>query len=252
MNAPPANAREFGREVVRFEAVGHDRGGAFKHRVRELDFAVHAREAVVLTGPLGCGKSTLLRAVIGQEKPTSGRVLIEGRDPFEMDDYQLEELRTRIGYMPEDGALLSNLNLFENLVLPLRYHRGPPEDEVRFAAKETLRLLGIGELPHAIPPTTSRAMCQLVALARTLILRPVLLVLDAPVLGMDEPTARGVWRTLNKLRVDLDLAILIAADFPPNPANLQHTLVDLGKKATPWDATTRVVGDIGSPAAEPT
>lgn len=228
--------------VLRFSDVGHDRDGEFKRPISGLNFSLAAGEAAVMTGPLGCGKSMLLRMVIGSQRPTEGQVLVEGRDPAALQHSELEQLRTRVGFMPENGALLSNLNLFENLVLPLRYHVGPSEEDVRRVAAETLELLGIGALPQATPPTSTRSLCQMVALGRALILRPPLLVLDSPVLGMDEPTARGVWQTLDRLTGQLGVAILIAADFPPQQANLRHALVDLGKQAQPWELPTRPAG----------
>ncbi len=220
--------------VLRFERVALHLPGEVSPRFEGLSFMLPHASAIVLTGALGSGKSSALRMIIGSERPTTGRVQVGEQDPAKLDQGALEELRTHIGYMPENGALLSNLNLFENMVLPFRYHREPTEEEVHQRAAETLELLAMPPLPAMIPPQASSTLRRQVALARAVILRPPVLVLDSPVAGMDHASAANLWRTLNRLRETMPVAIVIAADFPPQQANLEHRLINLSDHRARW------------------
>lgn len=220
--------------LLRFESVSHQLLGDDEPKFSNLTFMLPPASCVVLTGALGCGKSAALRMIVGMEAPHSGRITVEQTALDGLNEDGLDNVRKRIGYVPEKGALLSNLNLFENMVLPYRYHAEPTEDEVDTRAKETLELLRMPPLPRVIPPNASSSLRRQVALARALILRPPLLVLDSPVTGMDHNSSRDLWRTLNRLMLEMPVSIVVAADFPPQQANLEHRLIDLRKHGARW------------------
>ncbi len=222
--------------VVRFDNVSMHRAGQQAPKFSNLSFMLTPSSCVVLTGALDCGKSGALRMIVGMEQPSGGRVTVHEQHVAGLGEVELDALRQRIGFMPETGALLSNLNLFENMVLPYRYHTRTSEEQVQQRAAETLELLQMAPLPPIIPPNASRGLCRQVALARALILRPSLLVLDSPVSDMDHNAARDLWRTLNRLMTQIPLSMVVACEFPPHQDNLKHRLVQLNKEQVQWQA----------------
>lgn len=215
--------------LLRFSEVGLDHINDGSTKFENLSFMLPPSSCVVLTGALGCGKSAALRMIVGMEAPTRGRVSFEGQVVGELEAGALDEARRRIGYVPEKGALMNNLTLRENMVLPFRYHNAPTEEEVDARAAATLEMLGLPPLPRVSPPNAGPGLCRQVALARALVLRPSVLVLDSPVAGMDHSAAQGLWRTLNRLMLELPVSIVVACEFPPQQTNLQHRLIDIGK-----------------------
>ncbi len=203
-----------------------------------LSFTLARGEALVLTGAIGRGKSTALRLALGAGRPSRGQVRIWGKDPARLNRDENAELRQRIGYVAQSGALISNLTLFENLVLPLRYHREPPEEEVRQAAETALALVGIEKLPEVIPPLANRHLQRRVALARALILQPELLILDAPTDGFDERSAVETWLLLKEMTEMFELSVLAATNDADEAAACTERFVHLSAPAAPANDTS--------------
>jgi putative ABC transport system ATP-binding protein len=191
-----------------------------------LDLTVATGEVVVLTSGLGGGKSSALRLAVGLEQPDSGRITVGGAAPADM--------RQRIGYVSGEGALLANLSLYDNLVLPLRWLRDPPASEVDARAKEVLALFSIDQLPPVAPAYAPTNLRRLVALARAMILDPDLLVLDDPAADFDADSAEELWQHLFDIAQAHGLGILAAATAPPRLR--QARVLPLAGSATP---TTR-------------
>jgi ABC-type transporter Mla maintaining outer membrane lipid asymmetry ATPase subunit MlaF len=180
--------------------------------LERIDFSLAPGEALALAGPSGAGKSTALGLALGASRPGSGEVLVLGRSPLSLDGSELGQLRARIGYVAQHGALLGNLSLLDNLALPLRWHRNTREDEnaaLMSAACADLEF-DLDEVPRAQPGMASAEMCNLVALAKALVLDPVLLILDEPACNLGGNAAREYWRLLAQLRQRRRLALLIA------------------------------------------
>jgi ABC-type transporter Mla maintaining outer membrane lipid asymmetry ATPase subunit MlaF len=180
--------------------------------LERIDFSLAPGEALALAGPAGSGKSTALGLALGASRPGSGEVLVLGRNPLSLDRAELAQLRARIGYVAQHGALLGNLSLLDNLALPLRWHRSTGEDETTalMAAACADLELDLDELPRVQPGMASAEMRNLVALAKALVLDPVLLILDEPAFSLGGNAAREYWRLLAQLRQRRRLALLIA------------------------------------------
>lgn len=191
-----------------------------------LDLALGPGELTVLTSGLGGGKSSALRLAVGLERPRTGSVAVCGRPPA--------EVRRAIGYVGGEGALLANLSLYDNLVLPLRWLDDPPEDEVERRAREALSCFGVDALPAVAPAYAPTNLRRLVALARAMIMRPQVLVLDEPAADFDADSADEVWQHLADLALAHGMAVLAAATSPPRRGGF-HVHI-LGGAAAP---TTR-------------
>jgi phospholipid/cholesterol/gamma-HCH transport system ATP-binding protein len=200
-----------GREpVVSFEDVSYRSADFDAPLLENLSARIGEGESLVLAGPAHNGKSTALAMVMGGAWPSSGEVRVLGLRPRLLPEDQLDELRSRIGYVPQQGGLLSNLSLIDNVSLPLRYHRDPSDDEVRAALERVQRLLGVRELPTIPAALAPLRLRRVAAIARALILEPRLLVLDEPARGLAGWEKRELWGLLAAVQAALGVAVLAA------------------------------------------
>ena len=190
-----------------------------------LSFNLAPGESVVLTGAAGCGKSAALALTVGLLKPTWGTVTVLGANPATLTAAALDGLRATIGFSPQRGALLSNLSLADNVALPLRWHRGLSATAADAAVRETYALMGAPPPPTVQASLAAEEHRQLARLARAIVLRPALLVIDEPGGGLDALQREDLWRLLWRLQEDLGCAILAAtSDAGPAAALTSRTI----------------------------
>jgi len=143
---------------------------------------------VAVTGPSGCGKSTLLKIAAGLMPPDTGSVLIEGVDIFDISRNNLYEMRKNFAFVFQDGALLSNLTLYNNLALPLRYHYRLKDNDIERRVLAILDDFGLKNERGLMPAQLSIGQRKLASFARGLIIGPKLIFVDEPVSGIDAIT----------------------------------------------------------------
>jgi lipoprotein-releasing system ATP-binding protein len=167
--------------------------------LRDISLDVPRGEAVAVMGPSGSGKSTLLYIVGTLERPTSGKLRLEGQDPFALDEAALADFRNRhIGFVFQDHHLLPQLSVLENVLIPTLVFRGESRDAEKWA-RELLERVGLtARLDHR-PAELSGGERQRVAIARALVNRPRLVLADEPTGNLDRSTAK----TVASLLVDL-------------------------------------------------
>ncbi|TCP23245.1 ABC transporter ATP-binding protein [Rhodovulum adriaticum] len=178
-----------------------------------LALRVRAGEAVAILGPSGAGKSTLLKIIAGL-LPHRGRVVLGGQDLTGTPPH-----RRGIGYMSQDLHLFPHLTVAQNLHLPLLFHRGTRTARTARVA-ETLRLCSIAHRADRRPASLSGGERQRAALARALVARPRLLLLDEPFANLDHATRATLWREVDSLRRDLGMTALIVTHDPAEAAAL--------------------------------
>lgn len=193
--------------------------------VRGLDLALGPGERVVVGGPVEI-TSELLRAVMGLEVPAAGAVRVLGEELGTLARARSEAVRERVGYAPRHGALVSNLPLRDNLLLPLRYHRRLPTTEVPGVAAAAAARFGLAALPVAIPPVVSVLTRRRVTLARATVLEPELLVIDDPTEDLDPASADEIADQLATAARELGAAVLAASnDFRVGAALRARTVL---------------------------
>jgi phospholipid/cholesterol/gamma-HCH transport system ATP-binding protein len=165
-----------------------------------LDFEIQSGECLVLIGPSGIGKSTLLRLLLGTLQPDSGTILFDGVDIVHLTSDELNRLRTRIGMVFQSSALISSLNVFENLAISLRELTNKNEHEISAIVEEKLRFVDLEDAKNLMPSELSGGMKKRIAVARSLVMSPDLILFDEPTTGLDPIVVQQV----NELIVNLN------------------------------------------------
>jgi len=168
--------------------------------LRGVSLTLDAGQSLAVLGPSGSGKSTLLQVLGTLDRPTTGRVLFDSRDPFALDEPELADFRNKhIGFVFQDHHLLPQLSALENTLLPA-VAAGRPTVETIERARQLLDDVGLSERTDHRPAELSGGERQRVALARALLLRPTLLLADEPTGNLDRTTALSVGRLLLDLQ----------------------------------------------------
>lgn len=144
-----------------------------------------------IMGPSGTGKTTLLKLIGGQLAPQKGTVTVDGRNVHRLRRAELYALRRRIGMLFQSGALLTDMNVFENVAFPLREHTRLPESMIRTLVLMKLQAVGLRGARELMPGELSGGMARRVALARAIALDPMMIMYDEPFTGQD-PISMGV------------------------------------------------------------
>ena len=189
-------------------------GSSVVHALHAVDLRVERGELVAIRGRSGSGKTTLLSLIGGLDRPTAGRVLVDGAVVSEMGQDALVELRRRkIGFIFQAFGLLSILSAAENVEVPLRLVAADPaEREDRVAV--LLQLVGLGERARHRPHELSGGEQQRVAIARALANRPDLLLADEPTGQLDSGTGRQIMTLLRSIVRSEGLTAIIATHDP--------------------------------------
>ncbi|MGR9107312.1 MAG: ABC transporter ATP-binding protein [Gammaproteobacteria bacterium] len=173
-------------------------------RVRDLTFRRGTRKIfeginmdfrrgmiTAIMGPSGTGKTTLLRLIGGQLRPDDGEILINGRNVHKLSLRALYDLRKSMGMLFQNGALLTDLSVFENVAFPIREHTKLPESIIRKLVLMKLQAVGLRGARDLTPAKLSGGMARRVALARAIALDPMMIMYDEPFTGQD-PITKGV------------------------------------------------------------
>lgn len=160
--------------------------------LREISFDMKHGEALAVMGPSGSGKSTLLHLIGTLDSPSSGNILIDGQNPFTLNEPELARFRNRrIGFVFQDHHLLPQYSLLENVLIPATAFSGNTES-AGTRAMELLERVGLSHRLHHLPAELSGGERQRAAIARALILNPGILLCDEPTGNLDRSTAKSV------------------------------------------------------------
>jgi phospholipid/cholesterol/gamma-HCH transport system ATP-binding protein len=174
-----------------------------------FDLQIRCGECLVLLGPSGIGKSTLLRLLLRTLPSESGTILFDGKDITSVSGEKLNRVRTRIGMVFQTSALISSLNVFENLALPLRELVIKTEKEIQAIVEEKLHFVELEQAKYLMPSELSGGMKKRVAVARSLVLDPDLILFDEPTTGLDPIVAHHVNELIRNLNRHAAVTILV-------------------------------------------
>lgn len=176
-----------------------------------IDFIIPRGKIVAIMGPSGTGKTTLLRLISAQLQPQKGNVLVNGVDIHSLSTAKLYEARKSMGLLFQSGGLFTGINVFENVAFPLREHTKLPEDIVRNIVLMQLEAVGLRGARDLMPSELSGGMARRVALARTLVMNPKLMMYDEPFTGQDPITMGVLVKLIKQLNDVLGLTSIIVS-----------------------------------------
>jgi len=175
-----------------------------------IDLELGRGEFVALIGPSGSGKSTLLNIMGLLDRPTSGRLFIEGQDTSALDDRALTRLRGRsIGFVFQHHLLITAFTALENVMMPMLVERGFPDATMKKRALDLLTGLGLGQWQHHLANALSGGQQQRVAVARALAMEPALVLADEPTGNLDSKSAEGVFEMMREVNRKSGTSFLI-------------------------------------------
>lgn len=179
------------------------------HVLRGVSMDFPRGRTTVVMGPSGCGKSVLLKHLVALERPDQGQVWFHGIRVDERRERDLVEVRKRIGFLFQQGALFDSLTVGENVAFPLQEHglshEGPRDPRVR----QTLRMVGLEEKADQMPADLSGGQRKRVALARAIVLRPEVVLYDEPTTGLDPITSDVINELILKLAEELGITSVV-------------------------------------------
>lgn len=176
-----------------------------------VDLDIQRGKVTVIMGPSGTGKTTLLRLIGRQIKPLEGTIEVDGEEVTTLGHRQLYELRKRMGMLFQNGALLTDLSVFENIAYPLREHTNLSEELIRTLVLMKLQAVGLRGARDLMPAELSGGMSRRVALARAIALDPMMIMYDEPFTGQD-PISMGVLvRLIRNLNDALGLTSIVVS-----------------------------------------
>lgn len=196
-----------------------------------VDLEIPRGKVTAIMGPSGTGKTTLLRLIGGQLKPMAGSVAVDGQEVAKLGHGELYALRQRMGMLFQSGALLTDLNVFDNVAFPLREHTDLPESMIRDIVLMKLEAVGLRGGHRLLTNELSGGMARRVALARAIALDPMMVMYDEPFAGQD-PISMGVLVKLIRLLNDAMglTSIVVTHDVPEAMGIADHLyLISDGK-----------------------
>lgn len=180
-----------------------------------VDFYVRKGECLGLIGGSGAGKSVILRSLVGLEKPDSGKIIIDGEDIVPKNERQLIEVRKKVAYAFQGGALFDSMTVYENLAYPLREHFQFPETDIAAQIRAQLEEFGLDAKAEKLyPGSLSGGMQKRVGLARAMMTHPQVVLYDEPTAGLDPYNTKRIQESILKMKVKGVTSILVTHDMP--------------------------------------
>ncbi len=176
-----------------------------------LNIEMRRGEITAIMGPSGTGKTTLLQLITGQLLPDRGTIIVDGLMVDQLPRRHLYELRKRIGMLYQTGALLTDLDVFENVAFPLREHTDLSDRLIQHVVLTKLHAVGLRGAWQMMPSELSGGMARRVALARAIVMDPMMIIYDEPFVGLDPISLGVVVRLIKQMNDALGLTSIVVS-----------------------------------------
>lgn len=212
--------------VIHLEKLNKSFGD--NHVLRDFSFDLFPEENVVVLGKSGSGKSVLIKCIIGLVKPDSGSIDVLGKDIPSLTHEELDKIRAKVGFLFQSNALYDSMTVRENLEFPLRRHWIQKDKETEDKlVMEALTNVGLAETVDMMPSELSGGMKKRIALARTLILKPEIILYDEPTTGLDPITAKEIIKLMIAVQKKYNASSLIISHDMNCVKTASHRIVML-------------------------
>src|SRR6202045_5401744 len=174
-----------------------------------VSFDVMRGETMVILGGSGSGKSTLLRTLVGLEKPSSGEVILRGKNIATASAEDMDEIRKKLGMSFQGSALFGSMTVGENVALPLREHTKLEDSTIEIMLRLKLEQVGLAGFEYYMPSQLSGGMMKRAAVARAMAMDPEILFFDEPSAGLDPIIAAGIDQLILELKKAFRMTIIV-------------------------------------------
>lgn len=183
--------------------------------LKGVSLEINKGQVIALIGGSGCGKSVLVKHVAGLIRPDRGRVTVDGKDINRLSGGDLRELRDRLGFLFQGGALFDSLTVFENVAFPLKEKTKLSDELIRGRVFRELELVGLSGSEHKYPSQISGGMVKRAALARALVMDPEIMLFDEPTTGLDPVIGLSILRLIDSCHRRLSFTGIIVTHQIP-------------------------------------
>ncbi len=177
----------------------------------DISLSIPKGKITAIMGPSGTGKTTLLKLIAGQLQPDGGEIFVQTQNVHRLPRKKLYELRQKMGMLFQSGALLTDLNVFDNVAFPLREHTKLPEVLIESLVLMKLQAVGLRGARNLMPSELSGGMSRRVALARAIALDPEMIFYDEPFVGQDPITMGVLVSLIKQLNDSLNLTSVVVS-----------------------------------------
>ncbi len=187
-----------------------------KEVLKGVDLDIKEGATTVIFGLSGSGKSTIIKHIVGLLKPDEGEILVDGEIATSLHGKELLELRKKIGFLFQSGALFDSMNVYDNVAFPLREHTSKSEEEIKKEVYAALEMVALEpeRVSKLYPDELSGGMRKRAGLARTIILKPKILLYDEPTTGLDPIISDQISQMIIKLQREFKItSVLISHDI---------------------------------------
>ncbi len=187
-----------------------------------IDVRVRRGLITAIMGPSGTGKTTLLKLITAQITPDRGQIVVLGRDVAQLERSEIYALRKRMGMLFQNGALLTDLDVFENVAFPVREHTDLPEALIRKLVLIKLQAVGLRGAAELMPSELSGGMARRVALARAIVMDPEILIYDEPFVGLDPISLGVILRLIKQMNEALGITSIVVSHDVQELSTIAH------------------------------
>lgn len=185
-----------------------------KSVLKDVNFIVREKECLTFVGESGAGKTTLLRSLIGLVKPNQGEILVEGQNIVNMSESDLMPIRKKVSFAFQNGALFDSMTVYENLAFPLKEHTSLDAAAIQKRISYELEEFELKNAKDLYPAELSGGMKKRVGIARSIILKPKVILYDEPTVSLDPYNTANIVKMMLKLKKRGTTSVLITHDIP--------------------------------------